>query len=955
MQLQLGDTTRRITPSRPSRLKRAALATFRRSPGQLLILAGLVGWIPMRGKAADSYSTIVSNHLALETGARDSKYAQEGKGEDPQTSILKRAVTFEAEMLPQSRLVAPPPPPGYSGMVLAVVLPIAGFSALGIIAYLTRRWLDSLAVARRRTDRRLAALVAEDPAVATFFTQLRDSLTVATHAGPADPNKVITESGEREPDAASDPLQEFFASAPSRLASLRKVFSDFSRADEEAARSKVLAELLDQVKGLKESSRPRELRPVWLMAFALEGLLQQLSKNPGEVTPSALGTVAGAVDLLGSLCVRGLNPTLATEPPVRLLAVDDDPVSRLAVSFALKRAFNPPDLAPDGKAALDLIAQQAYDVIFLDVDMPGMDGFELCTKIHQTKNHQTTPIVFVTRFGDFECRAKSALSGGEDLIAKPFLAFEITVKALTLALRGRLQGNPARSSTLKQDATPSTALAASDLNALPLPVTIRSVKGSSERVAERNGEEHQVAGASDRNSSTNSESSSVLQDCGSDPVSGLHLGASPNTLVKAAWEPIGVIRKQFQAVGNTLRSVDFQKRIRKLREGVQWLSSKAKGICLRQISRFSCVLVGLGKKLRKRKNPSDLSSTKTASKSPNHVRLRASSQQRTPPTAAATSRRQTGFWPVTNQTAASLAKKVAETEGRHNHVPAARKESPSKNGESSAQHRDHRAKGSSKPRRQNSTEINIKYASARIGELRRELPHLEEEVKAAEIQRRLGQLYCGVHALSLDVEGMDLPHVSKIWSALEGLIKKSLGNTKLLTPATLNALSAALELLEDLYSQDGVDLGPANQPVRILVVDDDPVARRAISAAIQLAFGKPDHADCGESALAQARKKSYDLVFMDVLMPGMDGFTACKSIRETPLNQCTPIVLVTGSDNQEARVNGHASGSCGFIPKPVLPSQMTLVTLTFVLRHRLEQRTKQSPTPKRAASLEKVH
>ena len=49
-------------------------------------------------------------------------------------------------------------------------------------------------------------------------------------------------------------------------------------------------------------------------------------------------------------------------------------------------------------------------------------------------------MIFVTRHSDFNSRAKSALSRGEDLIGKPFLVFEITVKALTLALHGRLQG-----------------------------------------------------------------------------------------------------------------------------------------------------------------------------------------------------------------------------------------------------------------------------------------------------------------------------------------------------------------------------------------------------------------------------------------------------------------------------------------------------------------------------------
>src|SRR6185436_19765655 len=112
-----------------------------------------------------------------------------------------------------------------------------------------------------------------------------------------------------------------------------------------------------------------ELRPAWLLTCALNGLLKQVSKNNSEVTESVLKTLTDALNLLGELCVRGVNPNLASDHPVRLLAVDDDPVSRLAVSFALRQAFDKPDLAADGESALKMVAQHTYDVIFLDVDM----------------------------------------------------------------------------------------------------------------------------------------------------------------------------------------------------------------------------------------------------------------------------------------------------------------------------------------------------------------------------------------------------------------------------------------------------------------------------------------------------------------------------------------------------------------------------------------------------------
>ena len=88
------------------------------------------------------------------------------------------------------------------------------------------------------------------------------------------------------------------------------------------------------------------------------------------------------------------------------------------------KAFTQPDLATDAEGALALIGGQAYDVIFLDVQMPGMDGFELCVKIRETVLNRHTPVVFVSGQGDFIARSRSTLSGGNDLMAKPFLTFE---------------------------------------------------------------------------------------------------------------------------------------------------------------------------------------------------------------------------------------------------------------------------------------------------------------------------------------------------------------------------------------------------------------------------------------------------------------------------------------------------------------------------------------------------
>src|SRR5207247_5120956 len=108
------------------------------------------------------------------------------------------------------------------------------------------------------------------------------------------------------------------------------------------------------------------------------------------------------------------------------------------ITYALEKAGLKSTSLEEPHVALKSATDTTYDLIFLDVQMPGMDGFELCTKIRSLPANKTTPVIFVTSLTDFKSRARSSLSGGTDLIAKPFMFIELSVKALTHVLRGRL-------------------------------------------------------------------------------------------------------------------------------------------------------------------------------------------------------------------------------------------------------------------------------------------------------------------------------------------------------------------------------------------------------------------------------------------------------------------------------------------------------------------------------------
>jgi CheY-like chemotaxis protein len=143
----------------------------------------------------------------------------------------------------------------------------------------------------------------------------------------------------------------------------------------------------------------------------------------------------------------------------------------------------------------------------------------------------------------------------------------------------------------------------------------------------------------------------------------------------------------------------------------------------------------------------------------------------------------------------------------------------------------------------------------------------------------------------------------------------------------------------------------ARLSLRALVVDDEPLTRRAISNALQLTFGKPDSAENGEAAVALAQSKIFDVIFLDIMMPEMDGFQTCAKIRETKLNGATPVIFVTSHKDTESRDKSIGCGGNGFISKPVLPAEIFLTALTFTLRARMFRSDAVAP----AEQLEAAH
>lgn len=103
----------------------------------------------------------------------------------------------------------------------------------------------------------------------------------------------------------------------------------------------------------------------------------------------------------------------------RALVVDDSLPVRKQVAMALARSGISADFAENGDAALDLVAENDYDIIFLDVMMPGADGYEVCKAIKRNKQKKSIPVVMLTGKSSPFDKVKGKLSGCDTYLTKP--------------------------------------------------------------------------------------------------------------------------------------------------------------------------------------------------------------------------------------------------------------------------------------------------------------------------------------------------------------------------------------------------------------------------------------------------------------------------------------------------------------------------------------------------------
>src|SRR5262245_24539865 len=104
---------------------------------------------------------------------------------------------------------------------------------------------------------------------------------------------------------------------------------------------------------------------------------------------------------------------------------------------------------------------------------------------------------------------------------------------------------------------------------------------------------------------------------------------------------------------------------------------------------------------------------------------------------------------------------------------------------------------------------------------------------------------------------------------------------------------------------------------RVLVVDDVPANVKLLEARLSAEYFDVMTAVSGAEALAVCERAECDVVLLDVMMPDMDGFEACRRLKTNPATHHIPVVMVTALDQPADRVRGLEAGADDFLTKPV--------------------------------------
>ncbi len=130
----------------------------------------------------------------------------------------------------------------------------------------------------------------------------------------------------------------------------------------------------------------------------------------------------------------------------------------------------------------------------------------------------------------------------------------------------------------------------------------------------------------------------------------------------------------------------------------------------------------------------------------------------------------------------------------------------------------------------------------------------------------------------------------------------------------------------------------------ILIIEDDDLVSRTVERSLSDDEYQISLADNGVDGLKLARKRSPDLVILDVIMPGMDGYEVCRTMHADSQLSETPILFLTAKIKDEDKVNGFLAGADDYLTKPFNIDEL-LLRVRAILRRTSQHKASQNSTP----------
>lgn len=126
-------------------------------------------------------------------------------------------------------------------------------------------------------------------------------------------------------------------------------------------------------------------------------------------------------------------------------------------------------------------------------------------------------------------------------------------------------------------------------------------------------------------------------------------------------------------------------------------------------------------------------------------------------------------------------------------------------------------------------------------------------------------------------------------------------------------------------------------PPRVLVVDDHAPSRMTAIALLAVDGYQVEQADCGHSALSRVAQQPPDLILLDVMMPGIDGYEVCRQLKQNDHTRLIPVVFVTALGDREARLKGIEAGGDDFLTKPFDHLELSARVKSLIHQKRLNE------------------